>query len=206
MIIHSLAPYTRFVNSAKLLLGLLVLVLTAIMFLYPVIKKNSSVRIAFTSVDKTASAPTKMLNANFHGFDESNQPYNVTAETAIQVDEDNITFDKINGDIALNSGKWLSIQADKGDMKIKEKLLYLHGKVEMFTDEGYELSTETLHVDIGKKLAVTQDVVKGHGLIGTLQSLGAVLDGNQKTATFNKPVFVRIYLPAHESQPVQKRK
>ena len=194
--ILSIAYYTRFVNSAKLLLGILVLILTAVIFAYPIIKKNSGLRIAFTSADKTATPPpTQMVNANFHGFDNSNQPYNITAKTAVQVDEDNVTFDKLNGDISVNSGMWFTIQANTGHLKMKERLLDLKGAIEMFNEEGYEMRTETMNVNMGTKVAVTHDLVNGQGPMGILRAHGAVFDGNAKTALFYGPVFVTLYLP-----------
>lgn len=199
MKIQSIAYYTRFVNLAKLFLGILVLTLTGSILFYPAIKKNSGIRIALIgSSDKNTPSPTQMINANFHGFDENNQPYNITAKTALQVDENNVAFEHINGDITLNSGLWLTTQSDKGSLKIKERLLYLTGNVEMFTDEGYELHTQSMNIDIGAKIAVTSDPVNGHGPLGTIRSNGAVFNGNNKTALFGKPVFVTIRLPPKE--------
>lgn len=196
MQIHSIAYYTRFVYSAKVLLGVLVVVLIGMMFLYPVIKKNRDVRVAFTSIEKTVKPPpTQMVKANFHGFDQNNQPYNITADTALQTDEDNVSFNKINADITLNSGVWLTLQADRGSMKVKEHLLFLRGSIEMFDDEGYELRTDTMDVDIAKKMAVTHDVVKGQGPLGKLKSQGAVFYGDTKRAVFGGPVSVTVYMP-----------
>jgi lipopolysaccharide export system protein LptC len=195
--------YTRFVQLTKLLLGILVFVLIALMFLYPVIKKNSDVHVAFMALEKTVKPPpTEMKKPIFHGFDENNQPYNINADNALQVDEDNVQFDKVSGDLTTSSGVWLSIQADKGSMKMKEKLLYLNGSVEMFDDEGYELRTDHMDIDIGKKIATTRDPVNGQGPSGTLKSNGAVFYGNTKSAVFGGPVFVTIYLPP--KSPVKK--
>ncbi len=188
--------YTRFVKSAKVMLGVLVVTLTAVMFLYPVIKKNSEVRIAFTSTEKTEKPPpTQMVNANFHGFDNNNQPYNITAKKAVQIDNDNIVFDQINGDITLNNGVWLSVRAQKGSLEVKEHLLDLRGSVEMFNDQGYELHTDYIDIDIGNKIAITNQPVNGQGPLGILKSHGAVFDGTANTTTFKGPVFVTIYLP-----------
>jgi len=198
--------YTRFVNSAKLLLGLLVLVLTCAILFYPLIKKNSDVRMAFTGVEKTTKPPpTKMVNANFHGFDDNNQPYNVTAKTALQTDEDNVALDRVSGDILLNTGVWLTVSANTGNLKIQERLLDLYGSVEMFNDEGYELRTDYININIGKKIAVTKQPVNGQGPLGVLHSQGAVFDGNANKTTFTGPVFVTVHLPPKEDQETQKK-
>lgn len=197
--------YTRFVNSAKLLLGILVVVLTCAILFYPIIKKNSDVRIAFTGMKTDKPPPTQMVNANFHGFDDNNEPYNVTAKTALQTDEDTAVLDIVNGDISLNSGTWLTVSAKKGNLKIQEHLLDLYGSVEMFNDEGYELRTDIIHIDMGKKVAVTDQPVNGQGPLGILRSHGAVFDGKTKTTTFMGPVFVTLYLPKQDSGTPQKK-
>lgn len=199
--------YTRFVASAKLLLGILVIVLTCAILFYPVIKKNSDVRIAFTSVTKADKPPpTQMVNANFHGFDDNNQPYNVTAKTALQIDEDTVVLDKVNGDITLNSGTWLTVSANKGNLKIQERLLDLSGSVEMFNDEGYELRTELVNINIGKKIAVSHQPVNGQGPLGLLRSSGATFDGNANTTTFSGPVHVTLHLPPKEDGKKPEKK
>ena len=147
-----------------------------------------------------------MVNANFHGFDDTNQPYNVTAKAALQTDEDNVALDRVNGDIALNSGVWLTLSANKGNLKIQERLLDLQGSVEMFNDEGYELRTDYINIDIGKKLAVTNQPVNGQGPMGILKSQGAVFDGNAKTATFTGPVHVTLHLPPKEDDRNAQKK
>lgn len=202
----SLAYYTQFVQLAKLLLGVFVVALIAVMFLYPVLKKNKDVRVAFTSIEKTMKPPpTQMINANFHGFDEHDQPYNITAVSAVQQDENNVTFDKVNCDITLSSGVWLTLQANKGSMKIKERLLTLQGSIEMFDDEGYELRTPYMEVDIGKKMAVTHDPVEGQGPLGTLKAHGAVFYGNTKDIVFGGPVLVTLYLAPKSSSTQEKK-
>ena len=190
--------YTKFVKYAKILIAISVFLLFCLIFLYPLIKKDTVVRIALTSVEKGASEPTKMSNPNFHGFDANNQPYNVTAKTATQLDEDNVTLESLNGDIALKDGKWLSVTALTGKLKVKEHLLDLSGSVDIFSDDGYEMRTELLNIDISKKIATTNLEVKGQGLLGKISSQGAVFNGITKVSKFNDKVFVTIYLPHKE--------
>ncbi len=207
MNITSIAHYTRFVKSAKFLLGLFVVILVGLIFLYPVFKKNSDVRIAFTGTEKVATPPpTQMVNASFHGFDNNNQPYNVTAKTALQIDENHIVLDQINSDITLNNGVWLAVQAKTGKLKIKQQLLELNGNVEMFNDDGYELRTDYINIDISKKIAVTNEPVNGQGPLGILRSQGATFDGNKSTTTFDGRVFVTLYLPAKEDNKKNKER
>lgn len=203
---QSVAHHTKFVHATKVLLFVLIATLISVLLFYPIIKKNTGIRIAFTSTpEKSAPPPTTMVNANFHGFDADNQPYSITAKNAMQLDADNVLLDQVNGDISLNSGVWFTAQADKGTLKMKQQQLLLNGSVELFNDQGYEMHTESIHIDIAKKIAVTEDPVSGQGPLGTLKSHGGVFDGIQKTATFNGPVFVTIYLPPKAGTPAEQK-
>ena len=93
------------------------------------------------------------------------------------------------------------MSANSGVFHIKDKLLDLKGAIEMLDDDGYEFRTEVLHVDIGKKTAMTQNEVRGQGPLGTLKAQGAVMQGNSQVITFTGPVFVTIYPPQEKEKP-----
>lgn len=206
-IFRSVARYTRFVYSTKLILALLAAVLTGWILFYPYLKRDIPMRIAFTSIrTKGPGSPTQMIGAKFHGLDKDNQPYNVTADTATQLDDNTLGLDHVTGDITLKSGAWLSVSSNTGVFLMKEKLLNLKGSIEMFNDGGYEFRSERMNVDVGKKTAVTQDVVKGQGPLGILKAYGgAFVEGNKQYVKFDGPVFVTVY-PAHndDAKSVQK--
>jgi len=205
-ILHSVVRYTRFVRSTKVILGLLALFLVGLVLFYPLFKADDAgIRIAFTSIEKGASTPTKMINAQFHGLDKDRQPYNVGARTATQKDENIIDLDKVTGDITLKNGVWLSVSADAGVFFVKEHLLDLKGAIDMFNDEGYEFRAETMHVDIGRKTALTHDHVEGQGMLGKLKAHGAFIDGNKKTIDFEGPVFVTVFPPQGKDQQEGKQ-
>lgn len=200
--LNSIVRYTNFVRSAKVFLAALVILLTAIIFIYPIIKKNSSIRIEFANTEKQAQSttPTEMANANFRGFDANNQKYNISAKTASQIDDNHVKLIQLKADIYEKTGKWLFMQSDTGMLQIKEKLLTLNGNIEFFSDDGYELTTQSMLVDIENKKATTNELVKGQGPLGKINSVGAVFDGKNKTAEFNSQVFVTIYLPEQEKK------
>ncbi len=204
-LIHSLTRYTRFVRSTKAVLGVLAIFLTGMLLFYPLLHSdNAGIRVAFTSIEKGAASPTKMINAHLHGLDKDDQPYNVNASTATQEDEDTIGLDKVTADISLKSGVWLSMSANNGVFKMKEKLLELKGSVDMFDDEGYEFRTEVLHVDVGQRTAVTHEPVQGQGPLGTLRAHGAMMDGKSQVTTFEGPVLVTIY-PYHGDDKAKQK-
>ena len=192
--------YTNFVRSAKVLLSILVIILTGVIFIYPIIKKNSNIRIAFAAIEKGAVSPTEMIDANFRGFDGDNQRYNISAKTTSQIDENHVKLSKLKADIYTKDNRWLFMQSENGILQIKEKMLDLKGNVEFFTDDGYELHTESMLVDIENKIATSSGLVKGQGLLGKINAIGATFDGKNKIAKFNSQVLVTVYLPEQENK------
>jgi lipopolysaccharide export system protein LptC len=205
LLVRSVARYTRFVRSTKVILSILVLSLTAIVLFYSLSNNDvAGVRIAFTSVEKGPAAPTQMINAQFHGLDKENQPFNVTAKTATQQNENTLLLDKVAGDISLKTGVWLSVTANSGIFTVKDRLLDLKGAIDMFNDEGYEFRTEVLHVNVGQKTAVTHAHVEGQGALGTLKAEGADFDGKTGVIIFHGPVFVTVHPPQDEKTEGKK--
>jgi lipopolysaccharide export system protein LptC len=205
-IIHSVARYTKFVRSTKVVLAILVAFLTSAILFYPLTKnEDAGIRVAFTSIEKGVASPTKMINPQFHGLDKDDQPYNISAKTATQLDDDSLALDKVSGDITMKSGVWLSMSANSGLFHTKDKLLDLKGAIEMFDDEGYELRTEVLHVNVGDKSAVTKEHVEGQGPLGTLKGEGAVANGKAATITFGGPVFVTVYPVTPQQKATQEK-
>lgn len=201
-IISSVARYTRFVRSTKMILVILVSLLTSIMAFYFVSKNDDAgIRIAINANAGASGAPppTQMKNARYHGLDKNNQPYNMIAVTASQRDADTMDLKQVSSDISLASGRWLSLSADNGVFFSKTKLMDLSGNIEMFDDQGYEFRTEHLHLNIDKKTATTIDPVKGQGPMGTLNAVGADMDGVTGIMEFHGPVFVTLYPAAQDA-------
>jgi lipopolysaccharide export system protein LptC len=194
-ILGSIARYTRFVKSIKVALAVLAAILSAVILFYPVLKRDTGVRIAFTSIEKKGpTAQTQMMNAHFRGLDKDNQPFNVLSKTATQINDNTMGLDKVSGDITLKGGAWLSVSANTGTFLVKEKTLDLKGAIEMFNDEGYEFRSETMHVNVGDKSAITHDVVDGQGPLGILKAYGGAAVGSAGgVITFEGPVFVTVF-------------
>ena len=69
----------------------------------------------------------------------------------------------------------------------------------MFHDDGYELTTEQVDLDIISQTAHSDTPVSGHGPAGTISSSG--LDANGKTGTliFTGPARMTL----HTEKPIQ---
>jgi lipopolysaccharide export system protein LptC len=107
----------------------------------------------------------------------------VSAEKATQVDNssDVIDLTALQADMTMKDGAWLSMTADSGRLQRAKKLLDLTGQVNLFHDQGYELHTHDVHIDLAKDSAVGNQAVAGQGPSGELTAEGIeVFDNGQR--------------------------
>ncbi|MCH2038288.1 MAG: LPS export ABC transporter periplasmic protein LptC [Rickettsiales bacterium] len=147
------------------------------------------------------AAPEKstMVNPHFKGMDKNSNPYNITADKAVQLSTDKVLLETIQGDLITEEESWYSLAADLGHLTLSQKTLNLEGDIILFSYQGYELRTETATVDIEKGEIQTKDYVEIKGPMGTINSVGLTFNNNEQTAHFNGPVKVVINNPNEQT-------
>jgi lipopolysaccharide export system protein LptC len=167
--------YSRFVRLMKLLLPSVAVVVLGVVLAWPQIRSQAE-RLAgeLASLDPRAANTRTLVNARFHGVDADNQPYTLFASKAIeQADNpDQIDLWDPEGDIALDTGRWLALRGNTGVYSKGDRTLYLDGDVVLYRDDGFEFHTETAHIDLKTKDANGADPVQGSGPDGTIESTG----------------------------------
>jgi lipopolysaccharide export system protein LptC len=144
---------------------------------------TSSFRLTMGSFDLNSLDTLAMSNAHFEGLDQDKRPFSVSAEKASQVDNssDVIDLSALQADMTMKDGAWLSMTADTGRLQRTKKLLDLTGQVNLFHDQGYELHTRDVHIDLDKDSAVGNQAVSGQGPSGELTAQGLeVFDSGQR--------------------------
>ena len=84
----------------------------------------------------------------------------------------------------MQSGAWLALTAFTGVYLTQGQLLGLFGDVKMFHDRGYELTTDTAHIDMTAGTAEGHDPVQGQGVFGDITSEGFKLLDHGQTIIF----------------------
>jgi lipopolysaccharide export system protein LptC len=144
---------------------------------------TSSFRLTMGSFDLGSLDSLAMSNAHFEGLDKDKRPFSISAEKATQVDSgsDIIDLSALQADMTMKDGAWLSLTADSGRLQRSKQLLDLTGQVNLFHDQGYELHTRDVHIDLAKNSAVGNQAVAGQGPSGELTAQGLeVFDGGQR--------------------------
>lgn len=189
-------------NKTKKILVTLVALLTLPIIIFPIIKsqnidfrasdENNSTDSAYTSGRISAPEQSTMVNPHFKGMDKNSNPYNITADKAVQLSGDKVLLETIQGDLITESESWYSLAADVGHLTLSQKTLNLEGDIILFSYHGYELRTETAVVDIEKGEIQTNDFVEIKGPMGTIKSNGLTFNNNKETVHFSGPVKVLI--------------
>ncbi len=172
--------YSIFVGVMKVLLPALAAALILLVVIWPQLSlddKRFRIRVSDVALDQPDSLT--MLNARFEGVDAQGQPFTLTADEASQSADDGhlIYLELPKGDITLENGTWLAVNAREGRYHREDQLLDLTGEVTVFHDRGFELRTEAAQVDFEAGTAEGSHTVEGQGPFGNLVSEGfRVLD------------------------------
>jgi lipopolysaccharide export system protein LptC len=179
--------YSRFVSWMKLLLPAVAIGLLLLVVAWPRIQSGlDRLRLSFTRLDLSEARDLRMVNARFSGLDKRHRPYVLTADVARQMPDRNdlMALEGPKGDITLQNGAWLAITSFTGVYLTQGQLLDLFGDVKLFHDRGYELTTDTAHIDMVAGTADGHDPVQGQGVFGDITSEGFQLLDHGQTIIF----------------------
>jgi lipopolysaccharide export system protein LptC len=203
--------WSRTVGLLKVLLPTLALSLVALVVLWAQSRHDDGgFRIGFSLVRPDDAIKLSMVNARYAGLSRSQQPYLVTAATAVQDKSgaDLIRLDAPKGDITMKGGAWVALNAPKGDYHQAKQVLDLRDGVTLFHDSGLEFNTATASIDLGDSTAIGHDPVTGHGPASDITSTGfRVLDGGNRvifTGKAHLTLYRKAPTPAPRTRPDMK--
>ncbi len=166
----------------KLLLPAVAVGLVLLIVVWPRLQQSfEHLRAALPRLDLNEARDLRMVNAHYAGTDKRHRPYVLTAEVARQTQANDLTsLEGPKADITLKSGAWLTVSGDTGVYVSQGQLLDLFGDVKMFHDRGYELTTDSAHLDMAAGTAEGKDPVQGQGVFGDVDAEGfQLLDHGQ---------------------------
>lgn len=172
-LLDSISKYTRFVVFSKMFLGILAALMIVSVIVLPLINADEEgLRIAFSTVKDKVDALPIMTKPSFQGVDENNQPYLVTADTALQQDEKTIILKNVQADLLTEDQTWLSVKAITGTIDTEAKVMQLQGDVRLLQQDGYEFRTSAVHIDMNTRLAEGSEPISGFGPTGEITARG----------------------------------
>ena len=164
--------YSQFVALMKRALPLAASVVLVAVLVYSFIPRQPD-RMTMTFQSRsTFENDLSMVKPRLTGVDDDGNPFVITADIAIQ-DPKNIhrgNMKNIQADMTLDNGRWLNTTATEGAFDMDRGTLNLRKGIALFTDDGYELHTASVDVDMKKGQFHGPGTVTGHGPFGTMRA------------------------------------
>ncbi len=187
---------TRLWRTAKLVLPTVAtLVILLLIFWSQTNLQESRFRIGVTELAPEDIDNMKMVNLRFDGMDKQNRPFSITADVASQNRDLEGVIDLVEprADITLSDGAWVALMAGDGHYDRDGEGLSLGGGVNVFHDEGFEMSTETADVDLESGTTVSSTATSGQGPAGYLNAAGFRVENDGKRVFLTGPARLNLY-------------
>lgn len=122
--------------------------------------------------DRLGGSEVRLSKPRYGGTDAHGRPFLVTAERAVQdqTNPDLVHLARLQADITLTNGTWLSLSAPTGLYRIADQLVELSGGVDVFSDRAYELHSPNARLDLDKAVAEGSNGVEGQGPLGQMRA------------------------------------
>jgi lipopolysaccharide export system protein LptC len=170
-----LTGYSRFVRLMKLALPATAVALLGLIVAWPrLAPRDGQFEVAFANFNAKSIDTQSMINPRYFGTDDKNLPFTVTAAIGTQVDQEAqaVTLDQPVADLARPDGTTMVANSDLGVFLQKVNALDLYGHVDLYQDKGYEVHSDSAHIDIGPVNAQGDEPTHGKGPAGVIDGEG----------------------------------
>ena len=163
--------YTKFVTRMRRVTALSAFaVIFAVLGFFFVARAPRQLQLSYEKLG-TLENDLAMVKPRLSGVDASGNPFVVTARVAVQ-DAKNpkrATLQQIEADMNTKNG-WVNARAGHGVIDMAVQKLVLGGGIEIFTDTGYTLHTESASADLKANILQGDRPVNGQGPLGAMQA------------------------------------
>ncbi len=183
-----LARRRAMVQIAKYGLPIAALLLLGSIVLWPEISRTiERGRATWRRLTMIEMEGGQMSAPRYRGFDDQNQPYMVSATSAVQVGEDRYNLRAPRGDLTLRNGTWVQVQAKRGVYYQHGNELDLSGDSTLYKQDGTIMTSATATMDMKKGAATSSDYTHAEGPFGTLDAEGFTLVDKGNVVQFHGP-------------------
>ena len=164
--------YTQFVGVMKRALPAAAFaVIAAVLAFFFVARQPSKIAMTYEKLGRIQN-DLAMDKPRLTGADGNGNPFVITADQAIQ-DAKNpkkARLRKVEADLTLDNNGWLNANAADGVVDMKAGSLELGGGIDVFSDAGYTLHSQSASLDLNKWVVHGHNEVTGQGPMGTMRA------------------------------------
>ena len=186
--------YTQFVGIMKRALPVAAFaVISAVLAFFFLARQPAKVSMGYERLGHVEN-DLAMIKPRLTGQDAKGNPFVITADQAVQ-DAKNpkrASLTKVEADMTLDKNGWINANAARGTVDMAAGALELNGGINVFSDQGYELHTNSASVDLNKGVVHGREEVTGHGPLGDLRADQFHFDRDSKILTLDGHVHMTI--------------
>ena len=184
--------YSNFVRFMRLALPVAAMVVVAILF----IRAGMNEKLAILADDNNSGMnndqnimKNELLNPRFESMDKKQQPYNITADRAVQGEKnkDLIMLESPVGIMTMEDGVIVKVRSDTGAYRQDTERFFLRGGVHIEHSGGYSLKTHEAHIDMKKNFAWSDYDIIGRGPEFSIDAKGVSASGKDNIIIFTGP-------------------
>jgi lipopolysaccharide export system protein LptC len=167
--------YSAFVRRMRVLLPVTALLLIVLAIAWPLLREQvERIRIGDGTLTADEIGNLRMVNPRYSGTTDDDRAFEIRASVATQDSPDDplLRLENLEADLEMSNGAWLLGGAPRGLYDRDSRTIELSGGVNLFHDEGYELTTESLFVDMENEQIFSTDPVHVQGPIGEIDAEG----------------------------------
>jgi lipopolysaccharide export system protein LptC len=160
--------YTKFVTRMRLVTALSAFaVIFAVLGFFLVARTPRQLQLSYEKLENDLA----MVKPRLSGVDANGNPFVITAKVAVQDAKNpkHATMETIEADLTTPKS-WLNARAAHGDIDMNANWLKLNGGIDVFTDTGYTLHTESAAVDLKRNIMQGNRPVSGQGPLGSMKA------------------------------------
>lgn len=190
--------HSRMVVLLKVVLPSVAAILIGLVILWPQLNAQKE-GFALTAVESGdilgKSEEQSMINPRFFTVDQTGQPFNLIAKTAYELPGDirRVQLDDVKADVLLKNNTWFALDAGKAVYTQVEDMLDLFDKVNLYSDQGYELETTQASINVRTRDIIGKEKTISRSSIGHAVSDGFSVSDQGKVLRFLGKTRVILY-------------
>jgi lipopolysaccharide export system protein LptC len=187
--------YSKFVTLMKRVLSLgAFLVIAAVLAFFFIQRQPRQLSMSYERLGRIEN-DLAMVKPKLTGTDAKGNPFVITADMAVQDSRNakKASLKNLEADLVLNKSGWINARAKTGMVDMAAGQLELSGGIDLFTDTGYELHSQSASMNLKQSEVHGHQPVTGQGLDGTFRADKFHADRNTNLLTLTGNVRMTLH-------------
>ena len=187
--------YSKFVTLMKRVLSLgAFLIIAAVLAFFFMQRQPRQLSMSYEKLGRIEN-DLAMVKPKLTGTDAKGNPFVITADMAVQ-DSKNVkkaSLKNLEADLVMEKNSWINGRAKTGMVDMAVGRLELSGGIDLFTDTGYELHSQSASMNLKQSEVHGHEPVTGRGPDGTFRADKFHADRNTNLLTLTGNVRMTLH-------------